>query len=326
MPKLKSGVPGGEVSAADGASGPVAAVRAFNRFYTRQIGVLDERLVESEFSLTEVRVMYELAHGTASTASDLVQLLGLDAGYISRLVKSLAKRGLVRREPSKADRRQSLLALTTEGRADFRILDRRSTQQVRQMLGPLAPGQQQRLLAAMREISDILAPRDATTPSYILRPHGPGDMGWIVERHGAIYAREYGWNSEFEALVAKIVAGVLESYDPARERCWIAERDGENVGSIVVVQKSKSVAQLRLLLVEPSARGLGIGHRLVAEAIRFARDIGYRSMMLWTNDTLVAARRLYEEAGFELVTSAKHHSFGKDLVEQTWTLKLRAQL
>ena len=322
MPRSTTRAATGTGPGASAMSAPIAAVRAFNRFYTRQIGVLDERLVQSEFSLTEVRVLYELAHGNASTASNLVELLGLDAGYISRMIGSLAKRGLVRREPSKRDRRQSLLALTPAGRSAFRVLDKRSTEQVCAMIDPLAPEQRQRLLSAMREISEMLAPRDATVAPYMLRQHGPGDMGWIVQRHGAIYAREYGWNSEFEALVAKIVAGFLESYDPARARCWIAERDGANVGSIVVVQKSKTVAQLRLLLVEPSARGLGIGRRLVAEAIKFARDTGYRSMMLWTNDSLVDARRLYEQAGFSLVTSARHHSFGKDLVEQTWSLDL----
>jgi DNA-binding MarR family transcriptional regulator len=303
----------------------VAFVRHFNRFYTRQIGVLQEGLLSSPFSLTEVRVLYELAHRHKPTAVEICQDLGLDAGYLSRILRSFEKQGLIVREPSATDGRRSHLGLTGKGRNVFSPLEDRSNQQVVSMLSALAPSQTKRLLGAMHVIEDLLVPRaaaDEKTP-YRLRTHKPGDMGWVVHRHGVLYAQEYHYDERFEALVAKIVAEFIESFNPQRERCWIAEKDCEIVGSIFLVQKSKTVSKLRLLLVEPSARGLGIGRRLVAECVRFAREAGHKKMMLWTQSELGAARHLYKEAGFHLVNKQSHKSWGRDdLVAETWELKL----
>jgi len=300
----------------------VAAVRRFNRFYTRQIGVLQEGLLKSPFSLTQVRVLYELAHRERPTATELGKDLGLDAGYLSRILQNFEKRGLIRKTTSQADGRQSLLSQTAKGRKVFAPLETRSNEEVLSMLSKLSAAEQSRLLTAMATVEQLLGPRAAEKTPYLIRTHQPGDMGWVVHRHGALYAREYGLNEQFEALVAEIVAQFLRNFDPRRERCWIAERDGENAGSIFLMRGSDDVAKLRLFLVEPEARGLGIGSRLVAECIRFARQAGYSKITLWTNDVLVAARRIYEKAGFRLVEEQRHNMFGPDWVGQTWDLTL----
>src|SRR5512135_429384 len=300
----------------------VAAVRRFNRFYTRQIGVLTDQYLDSPFSLTPARVLYELAHHEQTTATVLSGELGLDAGYLSRILRDFKKRGLVAKQPSATDGRQSLLRLTEKGRNAFAAINARSAGDIGAMLDRLSGEDQNRLVEAMSTIEGLLgAPPEQKVP-YILRPHQPGDMGWVVHRHGVLYAEEYGWDEQFEALTAEIVAKFIQHYDPLRERCWIAEKDGENVGSVFLVKKSRTVAKLRLLLVEPKARGLGIGTRLVEECVRFARQAGYRKIMLWTNSLLVAARHIYRQAGFELVDSNPHHSFGHDLVGETWELGL----
>lgn len=300
----------------------VAAVRRFNRFYTQKIGVLEEGLLKSPFSLTQARVLYELAHRDRPTATELCRDLGLDAGYLSRILRDFEKRGLVAREPSEADGRQSLLHLSPRGLEAFAPLDARSRDEIGTMLRGLPPGDQRRLVEAMETVEALLGAGPEARAPYLLRPHRPGDMGWVVQRHGVLYSREYGWDERFEALVASIVARFIERYDPKRERCWIAEKDGENVGSVFVVKQTKTVARLRLLLVDPKARGLGIGARLVDECVRFARDAGYRKLTLWTNSVLVAARRIYEKAGFRLVHAEPHRSFGQDLVGETWDLDL----
>jgi len=302
----------------------VAAVRRFNRFYTQRIGVLQDGLLSSPFSLTEVRVLYELAHREQPTASELGRDLGLDAGYLSRILGGFERRGLIERRPSKTDGRQNLLSLTRAGREAFAPLDDRSRSEIRAMLQPLpAPGQR-RLIDAMGAIERLLgAPPEPRLP-YMLRPHRPGDLGWIVHRHGVLYAQEYGFDERFEALVAKIAAEFVQSFDSKRERCWIAERDGEIVGSVLLVRASDEVAKLRLLLVEPEARGLGIGARLVEECECFARAAGYRKITLWTNSILHAARHIYEKAGYRLVAEEAHHSFGLDLVGETWELDVAA--
>jgi DNA-binding MarR family transcriptional regulator/N-acetylglutamate synthase-like GNAT family acetyltransferase len=301
----------------------IGAVRGFNRFYTRQIGVLDEGLLKSQFSLTQARVLYELAHRENPSASELAKDLGLDAGYLSRILAGFEESGLVRRKRSAADARQSILSLTPKGRRVFAPLDARSSREVGAMLERLEPAERSRLVAAMRTIQALLGGAPQPAVPYILRPPQPGDFGWVAARHGAIYAQEYGWDEHFEALVAEIVAKFIREFDARRERCWIAEREGVPVGSVFVVRGSDEVAKLRLLLVEPKARGLGIGARLVSECIRFARQAGYRKITLWTNDILTAARRIYEAAGFRLVEETRHHSFGKDLVGQNWELDLR---
>jgi DNA-binding MarR family transcriptional regulator/N-acetylglutamate synthase-like GNAT family acetyltransferase len=301
----------------------VEVVRKFNRFYTQQIGALHEGLLESPFSLTEVRVLYELANRQQPTASDLSKDLALDAGYLSRILRNFEKRGLIKRTQSRSDGRQSLLTLTALGHRTFAPLNARSHDDVAAMLKGLSSSGQNRLIEAMRSIERLLnaSPENSRVP-YILRPHQPGDIGWIVHRHGVLYGEEYGWDERFEALVAQVAASFIENFDPKRERCWIAERDGDIVGSVMLVKKSKTVAKLRLLLVEPTARGLGIGKRLVEECVRFARQAGYRKFTLWTQSILGAARHIYKEAGFELVHEEPHHSFGHDLVSETWEMKL----
>jgi DNA-binding MarR family transcriptional regulator/GNAT superfamily N-acetyltransferase len=298
------------------------AVRRFNRFYTRRIGILHEKLLRSPFSLTEVRVLYELAHRDRPTASDVAGELGLDAGYLSRILRGFETRGLVRRKASETDSRRSLLALTPKGRRTFAPLDAASTDEVRAMLDELSEEQRTRLVGAMEAIEELLGGGRQEKVPYILRTHRPGDMGWVVHSHGLLYAREYGWNEEFEGLVPEIVAQFIRQFDPRRERCWIAERDGSNAGSVFLVRESDEEARLRLLLVTPEARGLGMGRRLVDECLRFARQAGYRRVTLWTNDVLHAARRIYQQAGFRLVEEKPHHNFGHDLVGQTWLLEL----
>ncbi|MFL5578568.1 MAG: GNAT family N-acetyltransferase [Gemmatimonadaceae bacterium] len=316
----------------------VAAVRRFNRFYTRQIGVLDEGHLQSPYSLGEVRVLYELAHWAAAgrgapAAADVARELGLDAGYLSRLLRDFERRDFVERTPSPDDGRQSHLRLTAAGQAAFADLDARAHDDVAALLGALSDGEQRRLLGAMATVEAVLARTPGSDaalggghggPPYLLRPPHAGDLGWVVARHGALYAAEYAWDERFEALVARIVADFVEHHEPKRERCWIAERDGENVGSVFLVRHRErpGVAKLRLLLVDPSARGLGIGGRLVDECTRFARHAGYHTITLWTNSVLTSARRIYEAAGYRLVEEAPHHSFGHDLVGQTWELTL----
>ncbi|MCL5999707.1 MAG: helix-turn-helix domain-containing GNAT family N-acetyltransferase [Chloroflexi bacterium] len=300
----------------------VEVVRRFNRFYTQKIGVLQEGLLSSPFSLTEVRVLYELAQREDTTASELARVLGLDAGYLSRILGGFEKQGLIDRKPCASDARQSLLRLTPHGQTTFAPLNARSSDEIAAMLGRLPAPDQKCLIEAMQTIEKILGEEPARQVAYILRPHQPGDMGWVVHRHGVLYAQEYGWNEQFEALVASIVANFIQHYDPQKERCWIAERDGEIVGSVFLVKKSKTTAKLRLLLVEPKARGLGIGSRLVGECERFARQAGYRKIVLWTNSVLESARRIYKAAGYQLVQAEPFHGFGHDLVSETWELKL----
>jgi len=302
----------------------VQAVRRFSRFYTRRIGVLHEGLLGSDLSLTEGRVVYELAQRESWNAAGLAAELDVDAGYLSRILRGFEERGLIERRPSETDGRQSVIRLTKAGRAMFTEIDARSRAEVGAMLERLTSGEQIRLTEALETAERLLGGEGREVPrvAYVLRPPRSGDMGWIVHRQGALYAREYGWDEHFEALVAEIVAGFVQNLDPKRERCWIAEQAGTVVGSVFVVRESDEVAKLRLLYVEPDARGLGIGVRLVDECIRFARQAGYRRMTLWTNDVLVAARRIYQRAGFELVKSERHHSFGHDLVGENWDLVL----
>jgi DNA-binding MarR family transcriptional regulator/GNAT superfamily N-acetyltransferase len=302
----------------------VEAARRFNRFYTRHIGVLREGAYKSPFSLTEVRVLYELANRDQPTATALGRELGLDPGYLSRILRGFERRGLVLKARSAADGRQSHLSLTAQGRKVFAPLNARSHAEVAAMLGGLSPAAQARVVGAMQTIERVLG--DSAQPprpvSYLLRPPQPGDLGWVVHRHGAVYAQEYGYDEQFEALVAEIAAHFVHRHDPKRERCWIAQQDGEVVGSVFLVERSKTVAQLRLLLVEPQARGSGLGTRLVDECVRFARQAGYGKITLWTQSELRAARRLYQAAGFRVVRRDRNHSFGKDLVSETWELDL----
>jgi len=300
----------------------IAVVRQFNRFYTKQIGVLQEGLLRSSLSLAQVRVLFELAIRGETTASELGQALGLDGGYLSRMLRDFEALEVVTRRPSTADGRQNLIALTATGRVLFAELDERSNVEIAQMLHGMPAQSQQHLVSAMQRIQRTLDHPDERAP-IVLRSHEPGDMGWVVARHGVIYAREYGWDQRFEALVAQIVAAFILELDPARERCWIAERDGERLGCIFLVRESDEVAKLRLFLVEPSARGMGVGRQLLSECVAWAREKGYSRMTLWTNDVLLAARHLYEEAGFVLVSSESHESWGHKLVGQNWELGLR---
>lgn len=311
--------------AADGdSSRRVETVRAFNRFYTQRIGVLEDGYLDSDFSLAQVRVLYELAHRDAPTASELARDLGLDAGYLSRILRGFERNGLIEKRPASDDARQRLLTLTARGREIFVPLETTSQRQIAALLARLSPAEQRQLVEAMGSIMTTLGEPSAATVPYLLRPQRPGDMGWVVQRHGALYA-EYGYDETFEALVAEIVAGFVRNFDHKRERCWIAERNGENVGSVFLIAhpEREGVAKLRLLLVEPSARGLGIGCRLVEECTRFARQAGYHTITLWTQSHLESARRIYQAAGYQLMHEAPHHSFGLDLVEQTWELELR---
>jgi DNA-binding MarR family transcriptional regulator/N-acetylglutamate synthase-like GNAT family acetyltransferase len=300
----------------------IAAVRQFNRFFTRQIGVLREGLLHSPYSLTEARVLFELAQRQDLTSSDVCHELGLDAGYLSRILARLEQQGLLEKVRSEADGRQRLLRLTPEGEHAFALLNQRSRDEVAEMLSDLSEEDQQRLLKAMNTIQGVLSRGFKYADPFVLRSPEPGDLGWVIHRHGVLYAEEYGWDEQFEALVAQIVADFITHYKPERERCWIAEMNGEIVGSVFVVQASETEAKLRLLLVEPKARGLGLGTRLVEECIRFARRRGYKKLVLWTNNVLGAARHIYEKTGFKLVAQEAHHSFGHDLIGETWELPL----
>jgi DNA-binding MarR family transcriptional regulator/GNAT superfamily N-acetyltransferase len=300
----------------------VNAVRRFNRAYTRRIGVLRDDFLKSPYSLAEARVLYELANRKNPTAGEIGAELGLDHGYLSRILRGFQERGLIIKTPSPNDRRQSLLSLTVKGRMAFAPLDQRSQDEVAAMIGKLSMADQNRLVAAMGTIEHVLGETPSPQIPYILRPPRPGDMGWIVSRHGALYGEEYGWDERLEALTAEIVAAFVRNQDHKRERCWIAERDGENVGSVFLVRETDEVARLRLLLVEPNARGFGIGARLVEEAVRFAREMHYRRITLWTHSVLTAARHVYERAGFRLIESNEHNEFGMTLVGEIWELEL----
>lgn len=315
----------------------VDAMRRFNRFYTRQIGILRDGVYKSPYSLTEVRVLYELAHRDQPTASELCKDLGLDPGYLSRMLRSFEKQGIIVRKSAATDARQHHVSLTAHGRKVFAPLNQRSADDVARMLHPLSSSQQLRLVEAARSIEHLLQPeakaagrgalgapvRNDSSAGYTLRSHRPGDMGWVTYRHGLLYWQEYRYDERFEALVAGVVSDFIQNFDPKREHCWIAERDGEILGTVFLCKKSKSVAKLRLLLVEPSARGLGIGKRLVAECIHFARKAGYKKMILWTQSELVAARAIYRHAGFHLAGKERHNSWGrKGLVSEVWEMKL----
>jgi DNA-binding MarR family transcriptional regulator/GNAT superfamily N-acetyltransferase len=300
----------------------IAAVRAFNRFYTRKLGVLDQQLLQSPFSLSEARVIYELAQGDEVTAKAIAQKLGLDPGYLSRIVQSFEDNRLISREPLASDRRQYRLRLTAKGRQAFASLERSSHDHIGTMISELSDAQRERLLGAMSAIEDLLDTARPPASAATLRDPRPGDIGWVVQCHGAFYASKYGFDSTFEALVAEILGRFLTSSDASRERCWIADIDGEPVGSVFLVKHSDEIAQLRLLLVDPTGRGQGLGTRLVAECISFARACGYRKITLWTQSILLAARRIYRDAGFVLVASEPHRSFGQNLIGETWELRL----
>ena len=299
------------------------AMRGFNRFYTRKIGVVADRLLDSELSLAEVRVLYELAHQEGLTAKTLGEVLSVDAGYLSRMLSHFEKKGLIARKPAHEDARRLALTLTARGRRAFAPLDRRAHDEVAAILRPLPARTQARLIAAMRDIEATLGGTSATPSPIVIRPPRAGELGWVVQVHGAIYSAEYGYDVRFEALVAKIVATFVDHFDPKSDSCWIAERDGEPVGSVFIVRQSKTIAKLRLFIVDPSARGYGIGSRLIDESIRFARLAGYRKIILWTQSELLAARALYKRAGFVRTGSERHHSFGKRLAAETWELTLR---
>jgi len=300
----------------------ISAVRAFNRFYTRKLGVLDQQLLKSPFSLSEARVLYELAHRENAAAKEIGIELGLDPGYLSRIIQKFDEDGLITRKPLASDRRQYRLGLTAKGRQAFAKVERSSHDDVAAMLAALPHGGIQRLIAAMTAIERLLGASDSPPPPAILRDPRPGDMGWVVQSHGALYASEYGFDATFEALVAEIAAKFLASFDASRERCWIADIDGAQVGSVFLVRHTDDIAKLRLLLVDPAGRGQGLGRRLVDECVSFARACGYRKITLWTQSILLAARRIYQDAGFVLVATEPHRSFGQSLIGETWEREL----
>ena len=316
------GVPhDGIAGSGTGGHAAVAAVRAFNRFYTNMIGLLRGKYLDTPYSLTEARILFELAQRDTSEVTDLRRTVDVDAGYLSRILTRFSSDGLVTRQRSAADGRRQVITLTENGRSAVAGLDARSAAQTRDMLAAVHDDDRRRLLDAMHAITDVLS--ESPRPrGYLLRAPRPGDMGWVVQRHGALYAEQFGWDEAFEALVARIVADYVDNRDLDREAAWIAEVDGTPAGCVFCVRKDDSTAQLRMLLVEPWARGLGIGSRLVEEVLRFARQAGYSGITLWTNDVLADARRIYQRAGFSLDDEARHHSFGKDLVEQNWSRRL----
>jgi DNA-binding MarR family transcriptional regulator/GNAT superfamily N-acetyltransferase len=295
----------------------IAAVRRFSRFYTRELGLLRESLVDTRFSLTESRVLYELAHRDQVTASALAADLDLDHGYLSRILRRFGEDGLLKKSRAPDDGRQSLITITAKGRKAFAPLNQGSHDQVAALLGRLSDAEQARMIGAMSTVEQLLGETRAPAP-IVLRPHRPGDMGWVTSANAALYAQEYGWDISYEALVAKITAEFIEKFDPVRERCWIAEMDGSQVGSVFCVAKTPEIAKLRLLIIDPKARGRGLGKQLVAECMRFAKESGYRRMTLWTQSILTAARAIYAKAGFELVAEEPHRSFGVDLIGETW--------
>jgi DNA-binding MarR family transcriptional regulator/GNAT superfamily N-acetyltransferase len=300
----------------------IAAVRGFNRFYTRQLGLLERGLLGSDFTLTEARVLYELAHRKASTASEIGKDLGLDLGYLSRVLKKFERRHLIERSRSSSDGRRQRLKLTRKGRDAFDPLNRAAKAQIAGMIDPMTQDQRRELVEAMWKAQRLLRPDEASAPSYHLRSLRTGDIGWIIHRQAVLYAQEYGWDETYEHLITDILANFVRDSDPDAERAWVAEAGQKIVGSVFLVRGSATLARLRLLYVEPDARGLGIGRHLVRECINFARIRGYRKLSLWTNDVLSSARRIYEAAGFALIKEEHHHSFGKNLVGQTWELSL----
>ena len=300
----------------------ISAVRHFNRFYTKRLGVLEQQLLDSTFSLTEARVLYELAHRKAPLAKELAADLGLDAGYLSRIIQTFSDKGLINRKSAASDRRQFHLGLTAKGQLAFGRLSRLSHDQIAGMLGEIGPHNADRVVSAMAVIAGLLDNANFAPPVATLRAPRPGDIGWVVQSHGALYAAEYGFDASFEALVARIASEFLTSFDTSRERCWIADIDGKPVGSLFLVRQSDNVAKLRLLLIDPAGRGRRLGQWLVAESIAFARHCGYRKVTLWTQSILLAARKIYQDAGFVLITSEPHRSFGQDLVGETWELTL----
>jgi DNA-binding MarR family transcriptional regulator/GNAT superfamily N-acetyltransferase len=300
----------------------LALVRDFNRFYTREIGVLQEGLLSSPYSLTEARTLYEIAKRRSTTASEIGDILGFDRGYVSRILRRLQSLNLLKKTRSTKDGRQLVLTLTRKGHQAYAALDRRSDAEVRRLLEDLSTEEIHKLLQAMHTVRQLLDHGSAQPRGYVLRPPEPGDYGWMVAAHGDLYAREYGWNDEMERLAAEIIADFIKHFDPERDRCWIAESEGTPVGCVLVVKDSKTAAKLRLLLVTPRARGLGIGARLVAECVRFAKQRSYSKLTLWTQQNLTAARKIYQRAGFKLVRHEPHHSFGCDLVGEYWELEL----
>ncbi len=300
----------------------VAAVRRFNRFYTQHLGVLADGWLDSPFSLAEARVLYEIHLRRSATATDIGRALNLDAGYLSRIVRRFIKLGLIRRQTSPSDGRQSFLSLTAQGRKAFAPLESRTKRDIGAMLKRLDPAEQTRLISAMRDVEWITSPGARPDRDIILREPRPGDLGWVVARHAELYAQEYGWAENFEGVCAQIVADFAAKYDPSCERCWIAEMDGRNVGCVFLVKDAGTVARLRLLLVDPAARGRGLGQRLTDECVRFARASGYTSITLWTHSVLTAARHIYEKAGFRLTSSESKKNFGKDVVSEYWDLVL----
>src|SRR2546423_858290 len=314
--------PRARVNASDKTGTQVATIREFNRFYTRQIGVLNREFLDTPYSLAEVRVLYELYHQDKTTATAIGQELALDAGYLSRILRGFHRRGLLAREASSTDGRQTLLRLSASGRRVFEAIEARQRAAVVKMLEPMPTTDRDQLIGAMHKIERLLGLSSQPQVPYVLRPHQPGDLGLVTHRQAVVYNEEYGWDETFEAFVAEILSKFILDFKPKRERSWIADRDGEIAGSVFCAEKSKSVAALRLLYVEPSVRGLGIGSRLVDECISFARRTGYSKLSLWTNSVLHSARRIYERAAFKLTESKPHRSFGKDLVGQTWELEL----
>jgi DNA-binding MarR family transcriptional regulator/GNAT superfamily N-acetyltransferase len=310
----------------------ISAIRRFNRFYTRQIGTLEEGLVNTRFSLTEARILYEIANRNQATASGIASDLGLDMGYLSRILKSFAAADLIDRRSSPTDRRQALLSLTRKGRRRFQTLNERSADQVADMLTPLTPQRQQQLVSAMVAIETLLEPPPVLATPFVLRNHRPGDLGWITERHSVLYTQEYGWNGSFEAMVARIAADFIDNYSPSDEACWIADRNGERLGSVMLVRERDKAAakiptaRLRLLLVEPAARGLGLGRALVQQCTSFARNAGYKRIVLWTNSILDSARHIYESEGYQLLSEKPHSSFGPELIGQNWQLDLESPI
>ena len=301
---------------------PIAAVRAFNRFYTRKLGVLDQQLLKSPFSLSEARVLYELAHREDAAAKEIGIELGLDRGYLSRIVQKFDDDGLITRKPLPSDKRQTRLGLTAKGRQAFARLERSTQDDIAAMLAALPPRDAQKLIGAMATIERLLGASSGAAPPATLRDPRPGDMGWVVQSHGSLYAGEYGFDSSFEALVAEITAKFLTSFDASRERCWIADIGGAAVGSVFLVRHSDDIAKLRLLLVDPAGRGQGLGRRLVGECVAFAQACGYRKITLWTQSILFAARKIYQDAGFVLVATEPYRSFGQSLIGETWELGL----
>jgi DNA-binding MarR family transcriptional regulator/GNAT superfamily N-acetyltransferase len=304
----------------------IAAVRRFNRVYTRQIGVLRKTYLDSPYSLGEARVLYEIARQNSPTASDIGRALDVDAGYLSRVLRRFEKGGLIARTASAQDARQSHLALTARGKKAYKPLEARVQRDTGDMLGKLAPADQARLIAAMGTIETLLGGESATKPieerGYSLRPPVPGDFGWVVKRNAELYAQDYQWTEPFEGVCAQIVADFANKYDAKRERCWIAEMNGERIGCIFLAQETATVARIRLLLVDPKARGLGLGARLVDECVNFARTAGYKKITLWTHSVLTAARHIYQKNGFKLMRSEKHKSWGRPVVSEHWDLEL----